>query len=94
TAGEIEAEHYQQMGMERAEAARMKGRLRAWDSIAVARWGGVPESQCVQLGYFCLQLPAMQAAPDTPIGSREADLTDTRLFRQFNTLPLPGDNGQ
>ncbi|KPX70558.1 Uncharacterized protein ALO84_02246 [Pseudomonas syringae pv. maculicola] len=94
TAGEIEAEHYQQMGMQRAEAARMKGRLRAWDSIAVARWGGVPESQCVQLGYFCLQLPAMQAAPDTPVSSREADLSDTRLFRQFNTLALPGDDGQ
>lgn len=94
TAGEIEAEHYRQMGMERAEAARMKGRLRAWDSIAVARWGGVPESQCVQLGYFCLQLPAMQASPDLPVGSREAELLDTRLFRQFNSLPLPGDDGQ
>ncbi|WP_341524164.1 PIG-L family deacetylase [Pseudomonas sp. G.S.17] len=91
TAGEIEAEHYQQMGMERAEAARIKGRLRAWDSIAVPRWGGVPEAQCVQLGYFCLQLPAMQAAPDQPVASREADLSDTRLFRQFNSLPLPGD---
>ena len=91
TAGEIEAEHYQQMGMERAEAARIKGRLRAWDSIAVPRWGGVPETQCVQLGYFCLQLPAMQAAPDQPVASREADLSDTRLFRQFNSLPLPGD---
>ncbi|MCD5994993.1 PIG-L family deacetylase [Pseudomonas sp. CDFA 602] len=94
TAGEIEAEHYQQMGMSPAEAARMKGRLRAWDSVAVARWGGVPESQCVQLGYFCLQLPAMQAAPDTPVGSREADLMDTRLFRQFNPFALPGDDGQ
>lgn len=94
TAGEIEAEHYRQMGMDRTEAARMKGRLRAWDSIAVARWGGVPEAQCVQLGYFCLQLPAMQAAPDLPVGSREADLLDTRLFRQFNPLPLPGDDGQ
>ncbi|MFH7618101.1 PIG-L family deacetylase, partial [Pseudomonas syringae pv. tagetis] len=48
TAGEIEAEHYRQMGLERAEAARMKGGLRAWESIAVARWGGVPESHCVQ----------------------------------------------
>ncbi|MGV8916389.1 MAG: PIG-L family deacetylase [Pseudomonas sp.] len=91
TAGEIEAEHYQQMGMERAEAARMKGRLRAWDSIAVPRWGGVPQAQCVQLGYFCLQLPAMQATPDQPIASREADLSDTRLFRQFNPMTLPGD---
>jgi LmbE family N-acetylglucosaminyl deacetylase len=91
TAGEIEAEHYQQMGMDRAEAARIKGRLRAWDSIAVPRWGGVPEAQCVQLGYFCLQLPAMQATPDQPVASREADLSDTRLFRQFNPMTLPGD---
>ncbi len=91
TAGEIEAEHYQQMGLERAEAARLKGRLRAWDSIAVPRWAGVPQEQCVQLGYFCLQLPAMQAAPDQLIASREAELADTRLFRQFNSLALPGD---
>ncbi len=91
TAGEIEAEHYQQMGMSRTEAARLKGRLRAGDSIAVPRWGGVPEAQCVQLGYFCLQLPAMQAAPAQIIPSREADLSDTRLFRQFNSMPLPGD---
>lgn len=91
TAGEIEAEHYQQMGMGKAEASRIKGRLRAWDSIAVPRWGGVPESQCVQLGYFCLQLPAMRAAPDQPIASREAELADTRIFRQFNAMKLPGD---
>jgi LmbE family N-acetylglucosaminyl deacetylase len=91
TAGEIEAEHYQQMGMGGVDAARIKGRLRAWDSITVPRWAGVPESRCVQLGYFCLQLPAMQAAPDQPVTSREADLADTRLFRQFNTIPLPGD---
>lgn len=92
TAGEIEAEHYQQMGLERAEAARLKGRLRAWDSIAVPRWAGVPQTQCVQLGYFCLQLPAMQAAPDQPMASREAEMADTRLFRQFNSLALPSDH--
>lgn len=91
TAGEIEAEHYRQMGLSKADAARLKGRLRAWDSIAVPRWAGVPEAQCVQLGYFCLQLPAMQAAPDQPKASREAELDDTRLFRQFNSLALPSD---
>lgn len=91
TAGEIEAEHYQQMGLEKAEAARLKGRLRAWDSIAVPRWAGVPQAHCVQLGYFCLQLPAMQAAPDQAIGSREAEMADTRVFRQFNPFSLPGD---
>ncbi len=93
TAGEIEAEHYQRMGMSRADAARLKGRLRAWDSIAVPRWAGVPEQRCVQLGYFCLQLPAMQAEPDRAVASREAELDDTRLFRQFNALALPGDDG-
>lgn len=91
TAGEIEAEHYRQMGLDRVEAARLKGRLRAWDSIAVPRWAGVPEAHCVQLGYFCLQLAAMQAAPSHPQGSREADLSDTRLFRQLNPFLLPGD---
>ncbi|MBZ9781010.1 PIG-L family deacetylase [Pseudomonas sp. REP124] len=91
TAGEIEAEHYQQMGLGKVEAARLKGRLRAWDSIAVPRWAGVPEAHCVQLGYFCLQLQAMQASPSQPVGSREADLSDTRLFRQLNPFTLPGD---
>ncbi len=91
TAGEIEAEHYRQMGMPVAQAARIKGRLRAWDSVAVPRWAGVPEAQCVQLGYFCMQLQAMQAAPNEPQASREADLNDTRLFRQFNGFTLPGD---
>ncbi|WP_414159032.1 PIG-L deacetylase family protein [Pseudomonas sp. BNK-45] len=91
TAGEIEAEHYQAMGMSPVEAARIKGRLRAWDSIAVPRWAGVPEAHCVQLGYFCLQLPAMQADPQQPVASREAQLNDIRLFRQFNPFPLPAD---
>ncbi|KTC57170.1 GlcNAc-PI de-N-acetylase, partial [Pseudomonas fluorescens ABAC62] len=91
TAGEIEAEHYRQMGLEPVEASRIKGRLRAWDSIAVPQWAGVPQAQCVQLGYFCLQLPTMCATPDQPVASREADLSDIRLFRQFNPFPLPAD---
>lgn len=93
TAGEIEAEHYQQMGLAPAPAAHLKGRLRAWDSIAVPQWAGVAPADCVQLGYFCLQLPAMQAAPDQVVGSREADTRDTRPFRQFNHVALPGDDG-
>ena len=91
TAGEIEAEHYQHMGLGKPEAARLKGRLRAWDSIAVPRWAGVPQEHCVQLGYFCLQLAAMKAEPARAIASREAELSDVRLFRQFNPFPLPAD---
>ncbi|MFC6300680.1 PIG-L family deacetylase [Pseudomonas sp. CCM 7893] len=91
TAGEIEAEHYQQMGLGKAEAARLKGRLRAWDSIAVPRWAGVAQEHCVQLGYFCLQLATMKAEPERAVASREAELTDIRPFRQLNPFPLPAD---
>ncbi|NWD47511.1 PIG-L deacetylase family protein [Pseudomonas gingeri] len=91
TAGEIEAEHYQQMGLDPIEASRLKGALRAWDSISVPLWAGVPQERCVQLGYFCLQLAAMQAAPEQPVGSREADMADTRMFRRFNAVTLASD---
>ncbi|NUU34212.1 PIG-L deacetylase family protein [Pseudomonas sp. C2B4] len=91
TAGEIEAEHYQQMGLAGVEASRLKGSLRAWDSISVPLWGGVPQERCIQLGYFCLQLPTMQGAPDEAVASREAQLDDTRYFRKFNPFALGSD---
>ena len=91
TQGEIEAESYQKLGLEQAAAAQLKGRLRAWDSLAVPLWGGVPQSQCVQLGYYCLQLPAMQAQPEQAFGSRESGETDIRSVRANNALSLPGD---
>ena len=91
TQGEIEAESYQNLGLEQAAAAQLKGRLRAWDSLAVPLWGGVPQSQCLQLGYYCLQLPAMQAQPEQAFGSRESGETDIRSVRANNALSLPGD---
>lgn len=91
TAGEIETEHYREMGLDGVEAARLKGQLRAWDSLSVPLWAGVPQQRCIQLGYFCLQLPAMQAEPEKAIASREADLADVRLFRRFNSQPLASD---
>jgi LmbE family N-acetylglucosaminyl deacetylase len=92
TQGEIEAQAYQQLGLDQAAAARLKGRLRAWDSLAVPLWGGVPQRQCVQLGYYCLQLPAMQAQPEQGFGSRESTDRDIRSVRTANSVPLPGDN--
>lgn len=40
TQGEIEADHYHRLGLTKEEAARLKGRLRAWDSLAIPLWGG------------------------------------------------------
>jgi LmbE family N-acetylglucosaminyl deacetylase len=92
TAGEVQARHYQRMGLkQRTDAARLKGRLRAWDSLAVPLWAGVPAERVVQLGYFCMQLPAMRKAPAEAIASSEADLCDTRYFRTFNRIRLASD---
>ncbi len=91
TQGEIEAQAYQVLGLSSAEAARLKGRLRAWDSLAVPLWGGVAQARCVQLGYYCLQLPAMAEQPELAFASRESGEGDTRSMRQHNPLPLPGD---
>ncbi|MFB1010017.1 MAG: PIG-L family deacetylase, partial [Thiopseudomonas sp.] len=91
TRGEIEAGHYRKMGLESAVAARLKGRLRSWDSMAIPLWGGVRQENCVQLGYFCLQLPAMREQPQKAFGSRESGETDIRNARCWNSLPLPGD---
>ncbi len=63
TQGEVEADRYRCLGLEAGAAARLKGRLRSWDSLAVPLWGGVPQGSCVQLGYYRLQLPAMLGEP-------------------------------
>ena len=91
TQGEIEAENYEGLGLDPIAAARLKGRLRSWDSLAVPLWGGVPQSRCVQLGYYCLQLPAMAAEPQMAFGSRESGEADIRSARRHNPLALPGD---
>lgn len=91
TQGEIEADNYRALGLDGAAAARLKGRLRSWDSLAVPLWGGVPQSRCVQLGYYCLQLPAMAAEPQRAFGSRESGENDIRNVRRHNPLTLPGD---
>lgn len=91
TQGEIEAEHYQNMGLEPQAAARLKGRLRAWDSLAIPLWGGVRQDSCVQLGYYCLQLPLMREQPEQAFGSRESGEADVRTVRGHNPLRLPAD---
>ncbi len=91
TQGEIEAEHYQRLGLSQQQAAQLKGRLRTWDSLAIPLWGGVPQAHCVQLGYYCMQLPAMAQQPDTPFASKQSGEADIRSARQYNSLKLPAD---
>ncbi len=91
TQGEIEAQYYQRLGLSQQQAAQLKGRLRAWDSMAIPLWGGVPQSSCVQLGYYCMQLPSMVQQPEVAFGSKESDEIDIRSARQYNLVQLPAD---
>lgn len=91
TQGEIEADEFQRLGLDHAAAARLKGRLRSWDSLVIPLWGGVPAERCVQLGYYCLQLPSMAEAPTQAFGSRESQENDIRSVRRHNPLTLPAD---
>ncbi|WP_277760329.1 PIG-L family deacetylase [Pseudomonas sp. A34-9] len=91
TQGEIEAEDFQRLGLDQAAAARLKGRLRSWDSLVIPLWGAVPAERCVQLGYYCLQLPSMAAEPTQAFGSRESRENDIRSVRRHNPLTLPAD---
>ncbi|VVQ30324.1 PIG-L deacetylase family protein [Pseudomonas fluorescens] len=91
TQGEIEAEDFQRLGLDQAAAARLKGRLRSWDSLVIPLWGGVPADRCVQLGYYCLQLPSMAEEPSQVFGSRESQENDVRSVRRHNPLTLPAD---
>ena len=91
TQGEIEAQNYRRLGLDKAAAARLKGRLRSWSSLAVPLWGGVPATRCVQLGYYCLQLAPMAAEPDKAFPSLESGESDIRSVRRFNPVLLPGD---
>jgi hypothetical protein len=43
----------------------------------------------VQLGYFCLQLPAMQAAPDQPRVRAKRTWPISACSASFNPFPLP-----
>lgn len=91
TQGEIEADSYRRFGLDAAQAAVLKGRLRIWDSLAVPLWGGVTQSRCVQLGYYCLRLAEMQEQPSVPFGSRESGESDIRKWRQASALALPSE---
>lgn len=93
TQGEIEAENYQQQfNLSLAQAARLKGRLRTWDSLAIPLWGGVKQENCVQLGYYCMQLPNMLKQKQQSFASLQSEESDTRSVRQYNPIKLPSDD--
>lgn len=68
------------------KACMLKGRLRAWDSVAVPQWAGLTPDQLLQLGYPDGCLKALHAGNTIRSESK-------RGFRQFNCHKLITDNG-
>lgn len=92
TAGEVDAESYEVIAGKhnKVAAGLLKGRLRAWDSVAIPMWAGA-HVESIQLGYFCMTLKAMHEQPGTAISSQEMATTDVRPFRVFNKKKLSSD---
>jgi hypothetical protein len=50
---------------------------------------GIPRLwRAVQLGYFCMKLPAMRESPAEAVALRKAALYDAVFFRAFNHVKL------
>lgn len=68
TQGEIEADHYHRLGLTKEEAARLKGRLRAWDSLAIPLWGGVNSSAVCSWGITAFSYHRCESSQNTHLG--------------------------
>jgi len=94
TAGELEEGPFNNYYQKKQDASLFKGKVRAWDSIAVPLWTGLKSHQVANLGYFCLTLKQMENSPNQPVKSLVADVNDTRVFREFNQIAFnTDDNG-
>ena len=91
TAGEAEPETFSRYNDNQHEAALLKGRVRAWDSVVIPKWAGVKEDRVIHLGYFCKHLEKMYENPEQVVSSEFAGISDTRIFRQFNSVKLASD---
>ncbi len=96
SAGEAEPETFRQYQKDSQQnsqkTAILKGRVRAWDSVAIPKWAGLAEDRAIHLGYFCKHLKRMHDQPDQIISSDYAGISDTRVFRAFNSIKLESDS--
>lgn len=69
---------------------RLKGYLRAVDSVTVPWLGGVAPARTFNLGYFDSLLEAMERSPDVPFAEAYGPNTDVAVYRRAsigNLLP-------
>jgi LmbE family N-acetylglucosaminyl deacetylase len=71
-----------------AEHYKLKGYLRAVDSVTVPWQGGVPPERAYNLGYFDARLEAMRASPDEPVAEMYGPNQDVSVYRRANLSDL------
>ncbi|MDP0561836.1 MAG: PIG-L family deacetylase [Candidatus Endonucleobacter sp. (ex Gigantidas childressi)] len=87
TSGESEpGSHLVSMTKNKQAASILKGRLRAWDSIAIPLWAGLKPSRAINLGYSDNSLEKLYSNQTTCFPSK----VKTKV-RQLNTLKLQSD---
>lgn len=93
SAGEVDAKPFEfltERGNKTA-AGLLKGKLRAWDSIAIPLWAG-RHIETIHLGYFCMTLKSMYDKPEKIIPSHTVDANNIKSFRVFNKRALVTDS--
>lgn len=90
SAGEVDAKSFQRITGSQKAAGLLKGRLRAWDSMAIPLWAG-RHVQTLHLGYCCMTLQAMCERSGSPVASHATGEIDIRPYRVLNPRLLPGD---
>jgi hypothetical protein len=78
-------------GPAKAEAARLKGRLRAWDSIAVPRWAGVPERVACSWAISACNCPPCRRRRISHSVRAKRTWPISACSASFNPFPLPAD---
>ncbi len=81
TAGNHDDGRYDRLAATSEERDELRGRIRAWDSVVVPAWGGVPPARSIQLGYRNGSLRRLHD------GRTEPEVARIAAHRRFNAAP-------
>lgn len=84
TSGNAGDMNYRAQVSDPAEHFRLKGYLRAVDSVTVPWQGGIAPEHTFNLGYFDARLEEMHDAPDRVIAEMYGPNTDVAVYRRAN----------
>lgn len=90
TAGNAGDSLYEAQVKDAGRQYRLKGFLRAIDSVTIPWQGGIPPQQTFNLGYFDGRLREMYERPDAAVPEVYSDNTDIAPYRRANLSSLLG----